>query len=237
MNGKIIGIIGGMGPYASAHFYQLLLRKSSDLYGAKNNDDYPEIVIDSVPVPYFISDTRKLNIAREMLISRVQKLTDFGCSILAMACNTGHIIFSDLAGSTESDFVSMIDLVANEARQRNLKRVGILATKITVRMAIYQDALGKLGIEVIDPLIEMQKIHERIIRSIVSGKILEADKLELCEITHNFIDHNQLDGIILGCTELPLIFPKEKFDNALDCLDILADGLLKRYYKSKGIIK
>lgn len=70
---KIIGLLGGMGPYASAYFYKLLLDKSRDFYGAKNNNDYPEILVDSVPIPDFISDTRNLKKAREILSERVKK--------------------------------------------------------------------------------------------------------------------------------------------------------------------
>jgi aspartate racemase len=228
---NIIGLIGGMGPYASSHFYELLLRKSNSIYKAENNDDYPEVVIDSVPVPDFISDTNKLDVAKEMLVTRVRKLDKFGCTTLAMVCNTGHIIYPDLAKESKHNFISMIDLVAKEAKRKKLKRVGILATKTTIRIGIYKNALAQLNIEAIDPTIEMQENHERIIRSIVAGEVAKADKEKLYLMTKEFIDSNKLDGIILGCTELPLIFPKERFNNVLDCLDILADGLLNRYYK------
>src|SRR3990167_4652212 len=94
---KAIGLIGGMGPYASAYFYKLLLKKSGEEYGAINNDDFPEILIDSLPVPDFISDTKQLQKATNILVSRTKKLKRFGCKTIAMVCNTGHLLYPKLA--------------------------------------------------------------------------------------------------------------------------------------------
>src|SRR3989337_1145860 len=99
MKNKMIGLIGGMGPYASAYFYELLIKKSSD---------YPEVVIDSVPVPDFISDTKQIGFAKKMLISRVRKLNNFGCKTLAMVCNTGHVLYPELSKNSRSEFLSMV---------------------------------------------------------------------------------------------------------------------------------
>ena len=60
MNNQIIGIIGGMGPQASAEFYRVLIHRARKQYGAHENNDYPEILIDSVPVPDFLSDTKNM---------------------------------------------------------------------------------------------------------------------------------------------------------------------------------
>lgn len=232
---NIIGLIGGMGPYASAYFYKLLLKKSSYLYEAKDNDDYPEILIDSVPVPDFISDTKKVGIAKEMLVSRVERLNNFGCTLIAMVCNTGHILYPELVKHSKVDFVSMIKLVSEEALRRNYKRVGILATKTTIKLELYKQALSELDIKGINPTLEVQKIHELIIRDMVAGKNITSHKNTLYKITKQFISENSLDGIILGCTELPLVFPKNKFNDVIDCLEVLSDELLDRYYKKEGM--
>lgn len=228
---KMIGLIGGMGPYASAHFYRLLLDKSSQDYGAKNNDDYPEIVIDSVPVPYFISDTTRLAEAKNMLMDRAQRLNNFGCGVIGMVCNTGHILYKDLAKQSETEFVSMIDLVAREAQRRNLKRVGILSTQTTIKTGLYKKALKNLDIGSINEDENMQLIHETIIKQVVAGKVSDSQRDLLEDMTRRFIDKEELDGVILGCTELPLVFPKDKFENVIDSMDALANELLFRYYQ------
>jgi len=229
-NKNIIGVIGGMGPYASAYFYKLLIKKSTDEYGAKNNDDYPEIVIDSVPVPDFISDTESLPTAKEILISRVKALNNFGCNIIAMACNTGHLLYPDLAKNSEVPFISLIELVCQKAKNSGMKKVGLLATETTIKMQLYHKILEQEGIEVITPNEDLIKKQEDIIRFVIANG--ETTKFEdvLSDTTNKFIKDNDLDGVILGCTELPLVFPSHKFRNVIDSLEVLADHLLKNFY-------
>ncbi|MGD9129321.1 MAG: amino acid racemase [Candidatus Woesebacteria bacterium] len=228
---RIIGLIGGMGPYASAYFYKLLLEKSSKEFGAINNNDFPEILIDSIPVPDFISDTNQLEHAKDMLISRVGRLNTYGCTSIAMVCNTGHILYPDLAEiSNKVNFISMIQAVSKEVQKLRLKKVGIFATKITLKTRLYQKAFEGTGVEVILPTNEIIVMHEKIIRDVIaSGQTEKYEKL-LSDETKKFTHKQSLDGIILGCTELPLVFPKDKFNNIIDCLDILADSLLNDYY-------
>lgn len=226
---KTIGIIGGMGPYASSYFYRLLLKKSGEIYHSINNNDYPEILLDSVPVPDFISDTKHLAVARKMLVSRVKKMNNFGCSTLAMTCNTGHILYENLSLNSKAEFVSLIDITAKKAQEMNLKRVGVLATQTTIRLKLYDKALSTFGIEVFYPVGQAQKIYEKIIRSVIAGRAATFSK-KLFQATREFVKNNKLDGIILGCTELPLVFPKHRFNNIIDGLDVLAKELLMRYY-------
>lgn len=227
---KIIGLIGGMGPYASAYFYKLLLKKSSENYGAKNNDDFPEILIDSVPVPDFISDTSKLRLAKNILISRVKKMDSYGVDSIGMVCNTGHILCDDLSKISRTEFYSMMNLVADEVSRRDLQKVYVLATPTTIKFDLYGKVLSKKGIKVFYPENGIQRLHERIIRNMVRGKKVMKDIKKLEISTKRFIKKNKLNGIVLGCTELPLVFPKNNFKNVIDCMDILADKLLEKYY-------
>src|SRR3989344_4735970 len=167
---KIIGLIGGMGPYASSYFYNLLLIKSSECYCAKNNDDFPEILMDSLPVPDFISDTRKLSYAKKMLIASVRKFDNCGVRSIGMICNTGHILYDDLSKISKSKFYSMIELTADEALKRGFRKVCVLATPTTIKFDLYGKALSKRGIKVIYPEKRMQELHESVIRKMVAGR-------------------------------------------------------------------
>jgi aspartate racemase len=192
-------------------------------FGDGNNDSFPEIIIDSIPVPYFISDTRKLDIARSMLINRTKKLVNFGVDVIAIACNTAHLLYPELSQINGANFISMIDCVNDQIRYKKLKRVGLLATPTTIKMKLYGCSFCDLFVL---PIID-QKKYERIIRNIVAGKT-NLEQIEyLYQSTNEFIEKFNLDGIILGCTELPLIFPKNKFSiPILDSLDILAESLV-----------
>ncbi len=225
---KTIGLIGGMGPLASGYFYNLLIKKSEKDFGAKNNNDYPRIIMDSLPVPDFISDTKHLTLAKEMLMKSVKQLNKYGVDTIGMVCNTAHILYKELQEESKGEFLSMIELVANKAQKLHLKRVGILATPTTLKSGLYQGALLKRKIYSIE--INHSKRLEKIVRELVAGNINNNQSHYLYKITNQFVKQYRLDGVILGCTELPLVFPKKRFSNVLDCLDILADELLRRYY-------
>jgi aspartate racemase len=228
-NTKVIGLIGGMGPFASARFLELLLEKSSNNFGAKNGDDFPEIVLDSIPVPDFISDTKSRPIAMNMLISRVKKLNKFGCTSIAMVCNTGHILFPELSNVSEGKMISLIDAVRDRVVASKIKRVGLLATKTTIKSNLYQNAFAGTGINIINPDIKTVEICEKVIRSVIANKVSIQLVEKLVQRTRIFIEEEKVDGIILGCTELPLVFPKNKLPNIIDCLDVLSDKLLEDY--------
>lgn len=229
-NKKIIGLIGGMGPYASAYFYKLLLDKSNHQFGAAHNDEFPEVLLDSVPVPDFISDTSKMEEAKEILVSRVKKMNDFGCTNLAMVCNTGHLLYPQLSAISDNHFTSLITVVSEKVRKLQISRVGLFATRVTIEHELYQKELSDNGVQVFIPDSEMINFHEKIIRNVIAEGESEDTQQELVERTKKFIADNKLEGIILGCTELPLIFPKRKFAKVVDCLDVLAEALLSEYY-------
>jgi aspartate racemase len=124
----------------------------------------------------------------------------------------------------------MIDLVAENVSALNYKRVGVLATPTTIKFDLYGKALSKKGIKVFYPTDEAQKLHEKIIREILSGEKNTDDIKKLEITTRDFVQKDTLDGVILGCTELPLVFPKVHFNNVIDCMEVLADKLLEKYY-------
>ena len=73
---KTLGILGGMGPEASEYLYRTLIALSIKHFGAKNNDDFPEIVLQSVPVPDFISNEKAKEKALNMLLERTKALNN-----------------------------------------------------------------------------------------------------------------------------------------------------------------
>lgn len=227
---KIIGLIGGMGPYASVYFYKLLLDKSRDLYCAKNNNDFPEILIDSIPVPDFISNTSELNTAKKMLVSRIKRMNEYGVKNIGMVCNTGHILYKDLSKISKAKFYSMIDLVVNETSKHGFRDVCVLATPTTIKSDLYGKYLTRKGVKVYYPTKKIQMLHESVIRNNIAGHSLPGDIKKLEISTKKFLKDNSLDCVILGCTELPLVFPKKHFLNVIDCMDVLADKLLEKYY-------
>lgn len=227
---KTIGVLGGMGPGASAYMYKLMTELSIKYFTALNNDDFPEIVLHSIPVPDFISDKKNQNNALEMLKNSVIKLNHMDVSFLAIACNTAHILLPDLKKVSKVSFVSMIHEVAQKVKQSKIKKVGILGTPSAINSGLYQKALTKYKIESVIPNNKQQILLDKIIRNVLAGKIKEKDKKQLIGIADS-LRLQGVKGIVLGCTELPLIFPSEYPTHVYNSVAILSMALLRKYYE------
>ena len=227
---KAIGILGGMGPSASAYMYKLLIDMAIDKFGAKNNDDFPEIILYSVPVPDFISNNKAKQVALTMLEKRVASLNSINLSSLSIVCNTAHILIDDLQSISRHEFVSMIEEVSRSVFQYGIRKVGILATPSTLHFNLYQQELSNFGIMSIMPEEKEIKSIEKIIRNVLAGKIKQSDEKLILQIADSLMLKGA-QGIILGCTEIPLVFPKKYKFPVFNSVEILSQALLRKYYK------
>lgn len=227
---QIIGIIGGMGPQASCELYRLLIDGARLRYGARNNDDYPEVLIDSVPVPDFLSDTGSMESAACLLEDRVRSLTSFGVSSIAMACNTACILAGRLQRQTNVPFVSIIDAVVGEVEKANTS-VLLLASPTSLRLRLYQKKLADSCIPYTIPHTRDYCALEQCIRGVIDGAERTSLTRVINDIARRYTEKSSINAILLGCTELPLIFPGQFPLPVYSSLSILAESILKQYYK------
>lgn len=230
MKRKAIAILGGMGPEASVYMYKLLIDKAISEFGAKHNDDFPEIILYSVPVPDFISSNEKRDDALRMLKTRVEALNKMDISCIGIACNTAHVLLENLQKVSKAPFVSMIDEVASAVKRDKLKTVGILGTPSTLREWLYERKLETYGILPVAAEEQTYSMLEKAIRNVIAGKEGNKDGLSLQKIADTLYGEGA-EGIILGCTELPLVFPSKYKLPVYNSVSILATALLRRYYK------
>lgn len=222
-NIKKIGILDGMGAFAGARFFQMTLEKIT-----QNHLAFPEIILNAVSVEDFISDQSKIIPAQKILSSRVRTFNRQNVSMVVMARNTAHILHSKLSSISKAPFPSIIDLVVKRAVDKKLKNIGILASPMTIKTKLFENSLRKAGLNPSTPDQSFQNFLEKIIRNVISNSVTQSE-IKLFELkTKKFITRHRLDGLILGCTELPLAFPKSKFNHIeiLDSLDILADSVV-----------
>lgn len=112
-------------------------------------------------------------------------------------------------------------------KHSKLDKIGLMGSSITIKSNLYQKELKKTNIKIVLPSKTKIMILEKIITEIVAGDYSNSQKI--IEIADNLKSHGA-EGIILGCTELPLVFPKKYSLPVFDSLEILADKLLKNYY-------
>ena len=226
---KVIAILGGMGPQASAKLVEILIDKSIKDFGAKDGDDFPEIILDSVPVSDFISTSENIKHALEIFMERIKLLSHFNISSFAIACNTAHVMLDELRSTTKKEFVSIIDEVVDQVSKKKIAKIGLLASPSTIKFGLFDNAFQEFNIKLIMPTKAEQERLEKIIRRVIRGRILESDQLNLILIA-GALKRRGAAGIILGCTELPLVFPKRFTIPVFNSLEILANALLRKCF-------
>lgn len=231
-NNKKVGIIGGVGPQSTDFIYEKIIQFSQSKYGAKDNADYLRLVIESVPVPDFISNKDNIEEAKKMLIAAAKSLSNAGATKLCIGSNTVHILLEELEKNTKVPFLSMIDLVADKCVKSGFKKVGVLGTPVLISSGLYTKALNKNGIEIINPTEKQLKTVENIIRGVIAGSENGKHKTEYIEVLNDLFSKGA-QAIILGCTELPLAVNYEALGNrTINSDEVLAEGIVDYYYSN-----
>jgi len=225
-----IGILGGMSYESTIKYYDLLLEK---YYEKFNNYNYPEVLIFSVNfqklIDFELGGKREKYI--EYLMSGINSLVNGGATFIVMAANSPHAVYNDLEDLSEVPILSIVKATAEKAKKGKMKKLLLLGIKFTMQNTFYQDYFKRIGIEVITPSNEEQDIIDKIIfDELVIGFFKQESKKVLLRIINQY----QLDGVILGCTELPLILTQEDTEIRLfDTLQIHVDATLDYYLSLK----
>jgi aspartate racemase len=211
---KVIGIIGGMSPESTVEYYRHIVHTYKEKYG---DHSFPEIVVYSVSFQPYIEWTwsEQWSEIASGLSSSAQNLEAAGADFLVIATNTMHIVIEDIRKSVQIPILSLLDVVGNAITEKGLKTVGLLGTKFTMEKTFYPEAMALKGVKVITPDPEDQELINTIIyEELVAGKILNQSRIEFVNIINKLIA-NGAEGIILGCTEIPLLIHASDVDITL----------------------
>ncbi|MFH8253204.1 aspartate/glutamate racemase family protein [Microbacterium sp. B2969] len=200
----MIGVLGGMGPAATADFFLKLTAATP----AARDQEHRHVIVWSDPTVPDRSDAL-IGLAPDptpWLVRGANALRDAGATIVAIPCNTAHAFVPRLVKETGIDIVHMIDEVAQTlARQRPaIRTVGLLATTGTVATHLYQEWLVSHGIDVIVPDEAAQEENVmRGIRAIKAGAYTAEDRRRLLSVADDLLARGAR-AVIAGCTEIPL---------------------------------
>ena len=232
---KMIGILGGMGPEATVDFYQKIIKLCQKKYMAKY-DNYPPMVIYNLSIPNVVAKTiiqglEDIEKVLPFLLEGIKKLEFVGSDFIVIPCNTAHYFLPYLRKEVSIPILSIIEETVKKVRDKNYKKVGLLATKTTIKQKLYEVELNKFGISLVNPDKESQNKIIKIIQNILTGKNTMKDKKKIKSIIKK-LELQGVESIILGCTELPLIIDKNVFKIELfDATEILAEATVKKSYK------
>ncbi len=200
---KTIGIIGGMGPLATAD----LFRKIILLTPAGTDQEHIRVLIDSnTRIP---DRTRAILMGGESplpeMIRSAEGLTAMGADFLLMPCNTAHYFHGALLPHLRVPLLHMIRETLAEAVRRGVRRAGLLATDGTCQTGVYDGVFSAGGVELLTPDAEGQAEIMRVIYSGVKAGLTHYDTGSLDRALRNLAARGA-ETLILGCTELPLAF-------------------------------
>lgn len=200
---KSVGIVGGLGPESTIDYYRRILGE----WQRERPGTSPSIVIDSLDVQYglHLVGTDRPGLV-QYLLSSLRRLAGAGVDFVAIAANTPHIVFDELASLSPVPLVSIVEVCADEAHRRGLRRLGLLGTGFTMGAPFYPAVFARRGMTVVPPNDkERPWLHDRYIGELLVGSFRDETRDAVIAIVRRLATEEAIDGVILGGTELPLL--------------------------------
>ncbi len=201
---KKIGIIGGLSPESTVSYYLHITRRYVERFG---DYGYPEMVIYSVSLERYHRWRRENRWDRvaEDLIAAAKGLQRAGADFGLIATNTMHRVFDAVQSGIDFPFINLLDVTAAKAKEMGLKELGLLGTRYTMAEGWYSQRFAQHGLDTIVPQPgDQDVVHRVIVEELVQGRFMERSRAEYVRIM-NALTVLGAEGIILGCTEIPLL--------------------------------
>ncbi len=201
---KRIGILGGLTPESTVSYYQHIVRSWQRQHG---DHRFPEIVIYSVSFQQYedwmeAGDWHRIEGA---LGEALDRLRGAGAEFAIMATNTMHLLFDPLQARAGIPLLSIVDATGTAIRMAGLRVVGLLGTRFTMEKSFYRDGLARQGIATLVPEAgDREEIHRVIMQELSVGELKPASRRRYLEIIDGLVARGA-EGIVLGCTEIPLL--------------------------------
>jgi len=202
---KTIGLLGGMTCESSAVYYQLINQMTRTRLGGIHSARTVMLSVDFAPKEKLMLDGQWDTIARQ-LADDALLIEKAGADFLVICTNTMHKLADQIQAKISIPILNMIDVVAAEAKKRNISVVALLGTRFTMEQNFYKDRLReKHDLNVLTPNANEIDIINRIIFEELSiGQINPKSNRAYWQIM-NRLSAAGAQGIILGCTEIPLL--------------------------------
>lgn len=227
---KTIGILGGMGPEATAYFFQLLIKKT----GAACDQEHIPILIWNNPKipPRTDAVLHKGKSPLPLLLEGINILEKGGAGLIVVPCITAHYYAPKLQARAKVPFVNLLDESLGYTKKYfpGIKKAGLVASSGTVALKLFHKTFEKAGIEVISPGQDEQKRIQNAIfgkKGIKAGFTTGAPKETIIAMARILIKRGA-EAVIAGCTEVPLVLePKDIFVPFIEPMKIGALACIK----------
>ena len=230
MANKTVGVLGGMGPEATVDFMTKLIRATP----AKKDQEHIRLLVDCNPqVPSRI-DAILMNGENPgpVLAEMARGLEKWGAELLAIPCNTAHYYLQYVIEAVKIPVINMIEETIQVVLANGIKNIAILDTTATLKTKLYEEKLAQAGLNIILPTPEYQEEVMQTIYGVKAGDFSAAYHAIAKALEH--AKSRGAQGVILGCTELPLVITKDNCAMEIfDPTEILAKKVVALAFNTK----
>jgi aspartate racemase len=174
----------------------------------------PEIVIYSVNIEEVLAlvSRQEWSSLIYLLVAKIKALHRAGADFAVISANTPHIVFDEVQAKSPIPLLSIVTATLDKTKELGLGKVGLLGTKFTMQSNFFSPQFLKQGISVAVPSVgDQDYIHDKLMSEIELGIFTDETRKELLAVIERMMAAEKIDGVILGCTELPLILDKSAF--------------------------
>lgn len=211
---KTIGIIGGLTWLSTIEYYRLLNQMVNEKRGGVESAEIILYSLNFGEIKKLTEDDHWDEITN-LVSSIAVKLQQAGADCIMIGANTMHRIADDVQAAVTIPVIHIAEATANTVKEKGCSTVALLGTKYTMQLDFYKDKLAAKGIRTIIPNEEeIQFINNSIYNEMGKGDFLPATKKRYLEIIER-LKGEGAEGVILGCTEIPLLITQKDADIAL----------------------
>lgn len=220
MQQDLLGIIGGLGPMATAYFLELTVKMTA---AGRDQEHLRAVLMEAPDIPdrtaHILDRSRPSPLPS--LIRYARQLESLGCSHIAIPCITSHYFFPELQRELAVPLLNIVEETARHLRENGVRTAGVMATTGTVRTELFQSALAREGIACVLP----DEAHQAMVMRVIYDDVkagLPVEKDVFGEAAAH-LRENGAECLILGCTELSLANRDEPLGaGCLDALEVLS---------------
>jgi aspartate racemase len=223
-----IGILEGIGPEATNYFYSKLINKIQKENYFESNEDFPQIIINSIPAPELTNNIIK----KEELIyykKGIMELDSMNLDFIIICCNTIHLYFGQITRGTNTLIINLKDELKKCLMDLENEKIGIIGTPKTTKKLYNFKKIKK-----IKPNKKENEIITKSINNYNSGKEKKIQKNNILKIINKFFENKNTKKVLLGCTELEVMFSNNNFPK-IEPLEILANTTIKKIRSLKKL--
>ena len=207
--------------------YQSICEQAASVMGEYH---HPQITIHSFPLADYLRFLSRLDWegVAGLLLESAEKVARAGADFAICPANTTHEAFKFMESRSPIPWLHIVEVVADAAASRGLSKLGILGTKFLMEGAVYREVLLTRGIEAVIPEAEhRERLNTLIFEELVKG-IFKTSTREYFQSVAAALTKSGCDGVVMGCTEIPLILREEDAEvTLLDSTRLLAKAALE----------